>query len=183
MTNTNANANTVTHTDTDTNTTTTATTAAKAPFAPSHSDAGLADQPIGYWSSAAGKAVVHHIRTMLAENGLTQPQWWVLNQVDGHPEGRGREEVVEVLRGYLEFGEGPLHHDIDSLARRGLLTEGGDGTLHLTEEGSQLRGRVAALQGRTRGEIHEGIDDAEYVRTLKVLQRMIYNVDGRAWHH
>ncbi|WP_078965453.1 MarR family winged helix-turn-helix transcriptional regulator [Streptomyces aureocirculatus] len=178
--------NTNTNTNADANTTATATASAsakKAPFAPSHSDADLVTQPIGYWSSAAGKAVVHHIRTMLAENGLTQPQWWVLNQVDGHPEGRDRKEVVEVLRGYLEFGEGPLHHDIDALIRRGLLTEDVDGPLHITEEGAQLRGRVAALQGKTRGETHEGIDDAEYVRALKVLQRMIYNVDGQAWHH
>ncbi|GGR70649.1 hypothetical protein GCM10010252_06050 [Streptomyces aureoverticillatus] len=166
MTNTNANTN-----------------AKKAPFSPSHSDADLVNQPIGYWSSAAGKAVVHHIRTMLAENGLTQPQWWVLNQVVGHEAGRDRKEVVEVLRGYLEFGEGPLHHDIDALIGRGLLSQEESGTLHITETGTALQQRVAASQGQTRGQIHEGIDDAEYVRALKVLQRMIYNVDGRAWHH
>ncbi|MFD5702564.1 MarR family winged helix-turn-helix transcriptional regulator [Streptomyces lasiicapitis] len=167
MTNTNANTN-----------------ARTAPFTPSHSDAELINQPIGYWSSAAGKAVVHHIRTMLAENGLTQPQWWILNQVIGHEAGRDRKEVVEVLRGYLEFGEGPLLHDMDSLIGRGLLTQEQDGaTLRITQEGEELQQRVAALQQRTRGEIHDGIDDAEYVRALKVLQRMIYNVDGQAWHH
>ncbi|KUF17820.1 winged helix DNA-binding protein [Streptomyces silvensis] len=177
---------------TNTTSTNTGANAKTAPFSPSHSDAELINQPIGYWSSAAAKAVVHHIRAMLAENGLTQPQWWVLNQVDGHAEGRDRKDVVEILRGYLEFGEGPLHHDIDSLIRRGLLTEGtgstggggrDSGPLHTTQEGSKLRERVAALQVRTRGEVHDGIDDADYVRALKVLQRMIYNVDGQAWHH
>ncbi|EPH39653.1 MarR family winged helix-turn-helix transcriptional regulator [Streptomyces aurantiacus] len=177
----------MTNTDTNTNVSTDskANTIAKGgPFSPSHSDAELVNQPIGYWSSAAGKAVVHHIRTMLAENGLTQPQWWVLNQLAGHEAGRDRKEVVEVLRGYLEFGEGPLHHDIDALIGRGLLTqETQDGPLRITEAGTALRQRVAALQQRTREEIHEGIDDADYVRALKVLQRMIYNVDGHAWHH
>ncbi|MFD9859438.1 MarR family winged helix-turn-helix transcriptional regulator [Streptomyces alboflavus] len=159
---------------------------AKIPFTPSHSDAELVNQPIGYWSSAAGKAVVHHIRTMLAENGLTQPQWWILNQVIGHENGRDRREVVQVLRGYLEFGEGPLEHDIDSLIGRALLTQDPDianAPLRITEAGTELQKRVAALQGQTRAEIHEGIDDADYVRALKVLQRMIHNVDGQAWHH
>ncbi|QCX78718.1 hypothetical protein C9F11_25535 [Streptomyces sp. YIM 121038] len=157
----------------------------KPVFTPSHSDAELVNQPIGYWSSAAGQAVVHHIRTMLAEEGLTQPQWWVLNQVpaDGP---RDRAEVVGVLRGYLEFGEGGIEHNIDALLRRKLLTEetaGGVRGLARTEAGHALQQRVAARQRETRQQIHEGIDDAEYVRALKVLQRMIHNVNGSAWHH
>ncbi|MGW7476447.1 MarR family transcriptional regulator, partial [Streptomyces cyaneofuscatus] len=35
---------------------------------------------------------------------------------------------------------------------------------------------------RARAEIHEGIPDEEFVAALKVLQRMIRNVGGRAWH-
>ncbi|MGA4840019.1 MarR family winged helix-turn-helix transcriptional regulator [Streptomyces sp. G45] len=157
--------------------------AAKTPFTPSHSDAELVNQPIGYWSSAAGQAVVHHIRTMLAEHGLTQPQWWVLNQVIGHDGGRDRAEVVDVLRGYLEFGASGIEHNTDVLIARGLLTQDGDGRIHITAEGAALQRKVAEQQGRTRDEIHEGIDDEEYVRALKVLQRMIHNVGGRAWHH
>ncbi|MEI5102019.1 MarR family winged helix-turn-helix transcriptional regulator [Streptomyces sp. PmtG] len=161
------------------------TNATQTPFAPSHSDAELVNQPIGYWSSAAGQAVVHHIRTMLAEEGLTQPQWWVLNQVPAG-EARDRAAVIDVLRGYLEFGEGGIQHNIDALIRRKLLTEetdGGTRTLRITDEGDALRVRVSARQGQVRAEIHDGIDDAEYVRALKVLQRMIHNVRGTAWHH
>ncbi|NEE08899.1 MarR family transcriptional regulator, partial [Streptomyces sp. SID7499] len=36
----------------------------------SHDDAGLARQPIGYWSWAAHEATVTHIRSALAEHGL-----------------------------------------------------------------------------------------------------------------
>ncbi|WP_051854472.1 MarR family winged helix-turn-helix transcriptional regulator [Streptomyces sp. NRRL B-1347] len=161
------------------------TNATQPAFTPSHSDADLVNQPIGYWSTAAGQAVVHHIRTMLAEEGLTQPQWWILNQVPA--EGpRERAAVVDVLRGYLEFGEGGIEHNVDALLRRKLLTEEtADGVRKLarTEAGHELQQRVAARQRQTRQEIHEGIDDAEYVRALKVLQRMIHNVNGSAWHH
>ncbi|WP_055568304.1 MarR family winged helix-turn-helix transcriptional regulator [Streptomyces atriruber] len=152
-------------------------------FAYSHSDQDLVDQPIGYWSSAAGTAVVHHIRTMLAELGLTQPQWWVLSQLVRTPEGRPRDEVVSVLKGYLEVGEGALVHNIHALRDRGLLTEDPAGLIALTDEGRALQARVAERQKAVRAQIHEGITDEDYVRTLKVLQRMIHNVGGAAWHH
>ncbi|TGB00048.1 MarR family winged helix-turn-helix transcriptional regulator [Streptomyces sp. MZ04] len=151
-------------------------------FTYSHSDEELIDQPIGYWASAAGEAVVHHIRTMLAEAGLTQPQWWILNQIiaDG---GRDKAEVVATLRGYLNVGDNSLHHNISALHDRALLTEDTDGRLRITDEGRRLRDDTAARQQKTRAEIHEGITDEEYIRTLKVLQRMIHNVGGGAWHH
>ncbi|WP_447037816.1 MarR family winged helix-turn-helix transcriptional regulator [Streptomyces sp. DSM 118878] len=152
-------------------------------FTYSHSDTDLVKQPIGYWSSAAGSAVVHHIRTMLAEMGLTQPQWWILNQLTDAPEGRAREEVVTVLRGYLDTGDGALLHDISALHDRGLITEDAAGRVALTEEGRALWARTAERQAGVRAEIHEGITDEEYTRTLKVLQRMIHNVGGTAWHH
>ncbi|MEU6821571.1 MarR family winged helix-turn-helix transcriptional regulator [Streptomyces atriruber] len=152
-------------------------------FAYSHSDQDLVNQPIGYWSSAAGTAVVHHIRTMLAEMGLTQPQWWVLSQLVQAPEGRPRDEVVSVLKGYLEVGEGALVHNIDALRDRDLLTVDPAGRIALTDEGRALQARVAERQKAVRAQIHEGITDEDYVRTLKVLQRMIHNVGGAAWHH
>ncbi|MGW7077141.1 MarR family winged helix-turn-helix transcriptional regulator [Streptomyces sp. NPDC054866] len=151
-------------------------------FTYSHSDEGLLDQPIGYWASAAGEAVVHHIRTMLAEFGLTQPEWWVLNQIIAE-DGRDKEAVVATLRGYLNVGDGALHHDIEALHDRALLTEDAGGRLRLTDAGRKLREEAAARQQKTRAEIHEGIPDEEFVRTLKVLQRMIHNVGGTAWHH
>lgn len=89
----------------------------------SHDDAGLARQPIGYWSWAAHEATVTHIRAALAEHGLTQPPWWVINQlVDADDTGRPRAEVVAMLRGYLHVGDG-LEPEIDTLIARGLVTQ------------------------------------------------------------
>ncbi|MBT2396516.1 MarR family winged helix-turn-helix transcriptional regulator [Streptomyces sp. ISL-100] len=148
----------------------------------SHDDAGLAHQPIGYWSWAAHNSVVTHIRTALAELGLSQPQWWVLNQLVDHPEGRPRTDVVAVLEGYLSVG-GVLEDEIDALAARKLITQDGDKRLRFTDEGRALQKTTAARQEVLRAEIHAGITDEEYVRTLKVLQRMIHNTAGQAWHH
>ncbi|MEU6124270.1 MarR family winged helix-turn-helix transcriptional regulator [Streptomyces sp. NPDC047123] len=158
-------------------------------FTYSHSDADLAGQPIGYWSSAAGTAVVHHIRTALAEYGLTQPQWWILGQLLAAPvHGRPSDEVVSVLKGYLDIGDGALHHDIGALRDRGLIAEAprsaeSAARIALTDDGRALQARAAERQKGLRAEIHEGITDQEYVAALKVLQRMIHNVGGSAWHH
>ncbi|WP_371527610.1 MarR family winged helix-turn-helix transcriptional regulator [Streptomyces sp. NBC_01283] len=151
-------------------------------FTYSHSDEDLTTQPIGYWASAAGEAVVHHIRTTLAQAGLTQPQWWILNQVLAE-DGREKAAVVGTLRGYLNVGDGPLHHDIRALRDRGLLTEDAEGRLRITDEGRTLRDETGVLQRKLRAEIHDGITEEEYIRTLKVLQRMIHNAGGAAWHH
>ncbi|QKV95109.1 winged helix-turn-helix transcriptional regulator [Streptomyces sp. NA02950] len=149
----------------------------------SHSDAELVRQPIGYWSWAAYKAVVTYIRAGLAEFDLSQPQWWVLNQViEGGEDGRPREEVRAVLEGYLDVGDA-LEPEIDALLGRGLLTSDDSERLRLTDEGRALRERAAERQLRMRERIHDGIPDDAYVAALKVLQRMIHNTDGQAWHH
>ncbi|MEV6259689.1 MarR family winged helix-turn-helix transcriptional regulator [Streptomyces sp. NPDC051784] len=149
----------------------------------SHDDTGLARQPIGYWSWAAHKAAVTHIRTALAEVGLTQPPWWVLGRlVDADEQGRPRAEVVATLRGYLDVGDA-LEPEIDSLVARGLVTEDPGTRLRLTGEGHALRAEAAERVGRALADIHAGITDEEYVAALKVLQRMIHNVGGTAWHH
>ncbi|MFE6187483.1 MarR family winged helix-turn-helix transcriptional regulator [Streptomyces sp. NPDC056465] len=149
----------------------------------SHDDAGLARQPIGYWSWAAWDSVVTHIRAGLAEHGLTQPPWWVLNQlVDADEQGRPRAEVVTMLSGYLTTG-GSLEPEVDSLISRGLVTEDPATRLRLTPAGHELRAEAAERVGRALADIHAGITDEEYVAALKVLQRMIHNVGGTAWHH
>ncbi|MFJ3588480.1 MarR family winged helix-turn-helix transcriptional regulator [Streptomyces sp. NPDC090231] len=149
----------------------------------SHDDEGLARQPIGYWSWAAHIATVGHIRSALAEHGLTQPRWWVLNQLaDADDSGRPRAEVVDLLRGYLDVGDG-MEPEVDALIDQALITQDAGTRLRLTPEGSELRTRAHTRVSRASAEIHDGIAPEEFVRTMKVLQRMIHNVGGKAWHH
>ncbi|MGW1467145.1 MarR family winged helix-turn-helix transcriptional regulator [Streptomyces sp. NPDC002308] len=148
----------------------------------SHNDPELVQQPIGYWSWAAHKAVVTNIRAGLAEFGVTQPQWWVMAQVTADGNGRTRAEVTEVLQGYLDVGAS-LSGEIDALLVRGLLTVDGENRLRPTSEGDTVFRRCAQRQTAMRKQAHDGITDEEYLVTLKVLQRMIHNVGGEAWHH
>lgn len=160
----------------------TTSSSTSAPFTPSHDDAGLIAQPIGYWANAAGQAVVQNIRTALDALGLTQPAWWVLHHLSERPQGWGRAELTEFLR-YYPGPDDDLTGDIDSLVARGLVSQDEDGHLRRTESGAELYSRAAARQSALRRQVHDGIPDEEYARTLKVLQRMIHNVKGDAWHH
>lgn len=148
----------------------------------SHPDDQLATQPIGYWGWAAQNAVVTHIRAGLAEFGVTQPQWWVMAQVANSEGGKTRDDVTAVLQGYLNVGAA-LQPEIDALLARELVVVDDRARLQLTPEGDALFRQCAERQTAMRKQVHDGIDDEEYVATLKVLQRMIHNVGGEAWHH
>ncbi|MEU9103321.1 MarR family winged helix-turn-helix transcriptional regulator [Streptomyces xanthophaeus] len=149
----------------------------------SHDDAELIRQPIGYWSWAAYDAVVSRTRAALAELGTTQPQWWVLAQVATAAEVRTRDEVTAALRNYLAVGQAVLDEETDTLVVRGWITQDAGGRLGITPEGREFFERAAALQKDLWDERHAGISDEEYLITLKVLQRFVHNVGGRAWHH
>ncbi|KFG74991.1 MarR family winged helix-turn-helix transcriptional regulator [Streptomyces mutabilis] len=149
----------------------------------SHTDAELIQQPIGYWSWAAYKAVVNRTRAALAEIGTTQPQWWTLAQVARADTPKTRAEISRLLRNYLDTGPETMEAEIDATITRGWTVQTADGLLALTPEGSAFYEKAAALQSDLWTERHAGISDEEYLTTMKVLQRFIHNTGGRAWHH
>ncbi|MFF7983793.1 MarR family winged helix-turn-helix transcriptional regulator [Streptomyces sp. NPDC007901] len=149
----------------------------------SHTDAELIQQPIGYWSWAAFKAVVDRTRAALAGIGTTQPQWWVLAQVARADDVKTRDEVSRLLRNYLDTGPESMESEIDTVIAQGWITEDAEGRLSITAEGGAFFDRAASVQDKLRAERHAGISDEEYLITLKVLQRFIHNTGGQAWHH
>lgn len=149
----------------------------------SHNDAELIQQPIGYWSWAAFRAVVTRTRAALAGIGTTQPQWWVLAQVARARTVKTRDEVSRLLGDYLDTGPETMESEIDATVAQGWIAEDSEGRLTLTAEGRAFYDRAAALQDELWEERHAGISDEEYLITLKVLQRFIHNTGGQAWHH
>ena len=148
----------------------------------SHPDDELLTQPIGYWSWAANQSVVGHIRTALATIELSQPQWWVLNQL-GDPEGvHTRGGLTQLLQGYLRVGD-DLQRDVDELVARNLISVDAEDAVTLTATGERVLVDATEVQRVAQARIHEGVSDDELLTTFKVLQRMIHNTDGRFWHH
>lgn len=155
----------------------TGTTTDQAPADPGATDDMLATQPIGYWSGLAHRAVTRYLRDAMARIDVTQPQYWVLNCVNAGPEVPSREEVVLQL---TSLADGPyeIARVVDQLVHRGWLRIDAGECLHLTDAGEAARVRLRELVTELRAEVHEGVSDEEYVAALKVLRRMVANVEG-----
>ena len=150
--------------------------------ASSPADAGLAAEPAAYWTRLAYEAVISFTREQQVARGFTQPQYWILRNLsknDVSPDGQGMTipALEEAMSAYLRE-EDDLAAEAAILLDRGWLSRDGEDRMWITEEGE--RGRVA-LKGHApaiRAMIHEGIDDADYVTAVKVLQRLIRNTGG-----
>ncbi|MEW1724789.1 MarR family winged helix-turn-helix transcriptional regulator [Streptomyces sp. NPDC093109] len=149
----------------------------QAPADPAATDDMLATQPIGYWSGLAQAAVTRQLRDAMARIDVTQPQYWVLNRVNGGSAAPSREEVVIQL---TPLADGPheIARVIDQLFHRGWLRIDAGRRLQLTDAGEAARVRLRELVTELRGVVHEGISDEEYVAALKVLRRMVANVEA-----
>ncbi|MFD3872560.1 MarR family transcriptional regulator [Streptomyces sp. NPDC058623] len=146
------------------------------------SDAELAGQPAAYWTGVAHEALTAHTRARQVELGYTHPQFWLLRNLSSHdisPDGEGMtlDALREAMTGYIR-PEDDLAAEAQVLLERGWLTRDAEGRLWLTEAGERARVDLGRHGPAIRAALHEGIDDADYVTTLKVLQRLIHNAGG-----
>ncbi|WP_405798486.1 MarR family transcriptional regulator [Streptomyces sp. NBC_01506] len=146
------------------------------------SDAELAARPAAYWTGVAYQALIAYIRAQQAEKGYTQPQFWLLRNLSANdisPDGEGMTltELRGAMTSYIR-PEDDLAAEAEVLLERGWLTRDAEHRLWLSEEGEQARVGLARNAPAIRAALHEGIDDADYVTTVKVLQRLIRNAGG-----
>ncbi|ARZ66188.1 hypothetical protein SMD11_0522 [Streptomyces albireticuli] len=136
----------------------------------------LVAQPMGSWTGQAYRLIVGALRAELAVEDLTQPHWWTLNHAAGAPGTWTRAALVERLTPYDDLGT-DFDGVFDDLVARGWLTEDG-GVLTLTEAGEAGRLRARDRNARVHTRMREGVDPAEYARTIDVLRRMVANLGG-----
>ncbi|MER0483821.1 MarR family transcriptional regulator [Streptomyces sp. Edi2] len=146
------------------------------------SDVELAGQPAAYWTGVAYEALIAYTRAQQVEKGYTQPQFWLLRNLSANdiaPDGQGMTlpELREAMASYIR-PEDDLAVEAEVLLERGWLTRDTGNRLWLTEEGEQARVNLARNAPAIRATLHEGIDDADYVTTVKVLQQLIRNAGG-----
>ncbi|GHG75318.1 MarR family transcriptional regulator [Streptomyces griseocarneus] len=143
------------------------------------SDAELAAQPAAYWTGMAYEALIAFTRAQQAELGFTQPQYWLLRNLsknDISPDGHGMTipELHQAMSSYIR-PEDDLKAESEVLLERGWLTLDTEGRLWITEAGDEARVGFKQHAPAIRDRIHHGIDDADYVTTLRVLQQMMRN--------
>ncbi|MFJ8209449.1 MarR family transcriptional regulator [Streptomyces sp. NPDC096033] len=148
------------------------------------SDAELAGQPAAYWTGVAYEALIAFTRARQAEKGYTQPQFWLLrnlsaNDISADGEGMTVPELRRAMASYLR-PEDDLDAEAAVLVERGWLRRDDEERLWLTEAGEEARLSLRRNGPAIRAALHEGIDDADYVTTLKVLRQLIRNAGGTA---
>ncbi|KHL17096.1 hypothetical protein CLV56_0826 [Mumia flava] len=141
-------------------------------------DAALARQVAAYWTRRAYESVITFTRREQRLRGYTQPQFWLLRHLDAHDlaeddQGATVAELEHAMAEYLRE-EDDLDTEADTLVARGWLEREGV-RLRITEAGKAGRLELARHAPAIRALIHDGIDDADYVTTIKVLQRLIHN--------
>ncbi|WP_441248270.1 MarR family winged helix-turn-helix transcriptional regulator [Kitasatospora sp. McL0602] len=155
----------------------TGTTTDQAPANPNATDDILASQPIGYWSGQAHAVVTRHLRDAMAGIDVTQPQYWVLNSVKYQPAAPSRDEIAAQLLP-LADGQHEIPRVVAQLLHRGWLRTDATDHLYLTDAGEAARTRLRELVTDLRAVVHDGISDDDYAATLKVLRRMISNIEA-----
>jgi hypothetical protein len=138
-----------------------------------------AGQPIGFWTVRAGEAIRARIRAALAEVGVTQPEWWVLHQLSLHPDGVERAAVVDVIGS--NDTPAVIEETIDAGIAKGWI-HADDTVLRATGTGAEHFDRAVEVQQGLRAERMQGVTAEDYATTISVLQQMIVNVGGEAWH-
>ena len=135
-------------------------------------------QPIGYWTGEAYRRIATAIRASLAKEGLTQPQWWMLNHV---AKGDWKQDALLDKLGRFNANEQGLDllNEHDDLIERGWLTrEPATEQLTLTAEGEAGRRRTWERNGDAHRSMIAGVSEAEYDACITVLQRIVGNLGG-----
>ncbi len=149
--------------------------------APTH-DSALAAEPAAYWTGVAYQSLIAFTRARQAEFGFTQPQFWLLRSLSEFGDGRTVPQLRQAISAYLR-PEDDLAGEAEVLLERAWLRVDAAGRLWITDAGQARCAEFRAHAPAIRAQIHAGIDDADYVTALTVLQRMIRNTGVTAPAH
>ena len=133
--------------------------------------------PIGYWIKKADELLTERINEVQRANGLTRTEWQILNSLH-ETSGATKAEIVELLRPFASAAA--LEATVDQLIQRGLVEaqQSGSARVQLTAQGRDLHARALEVQQSIRRQAVQGITDADYVTTVRVLQQIVENLSA-----
>lgn len=88
-------------------------------------------------------------------------------------------ELRKAMTSYIR-PEDDLAAEAEVLVERGWLTRDAEDRLWLTRGGGRGPRRPRTQRPAIRAALHEGIEDTDYITTVKVLQQLIGNAGGTA---
>lgn len=137
-------------------------------------------KPIGYLLNRTDEALTRVMDGTIAEFGLTRVAWQVLNLVGEGDETEGDgttdTEVLSVLSANADTPT--LTAAVDTVLADGWATRPAPDRLALTPDGSRRLAEVASHVAAFRTRSVDGITTDEYRTAVRVLERMIENLEG-----
>jgi len=131
--------------------------------------------PIGYWLKQVDQLLTEQINQAQAVHGVSRTDWQILNLLKEN--GRASDEQIFTTMctfvDATQFQE-VIYHLID----RGWIDETlASGELQLTCAGYDQHARIFATQKAVRQRAMQGISQDEYVTVIRVLQKIVENLD------
>jgi DNA-binding MarR family transcriptional regulator len=131
-------------------------------------------RPIGFWLKRADELLTRRIDDAQRASGLTRLEWQALNVVRERGSA-GAEEVATVLQSFAD--RQAVYETLSGLARRGTIVQSPDARWSLTDAGGALYASALAVQQQVRQRAMTGISDTEYTSTVRVLKRLVENLE------
>ncbi|MFF8376285.1 MarR family winged helix-turn-helix transcriptional regulator [Streptomyces sp. NPDC015661] len=132
-------------------------------------------KPIGFLLNRTDEALTRVMDGTLGEFGLTRLAWQVLNVVEDG-DGTTDAEVLSVLSANADAPA--LTAAIDTAVTGGWVSRPAPGRLALTPDGTRRLTEVGTRVAAFRARSVEGISPEEYGTAVRVLERMIENLEG-----
>lgn len=130
--------------------------------------------PIGYWLKKTDELLTARIDAAQRDNGLTRLGWQILNVVRD-ADGATRDAIADTLRPFADAAT--LDRELAGLSESGAIDSSSEGTFELTALGVETYARALLAQTAIRTRAFAGVSDDEYVTTMRVLQRLVENLE------
>jgi len=127
-------------------------------------------RPIGWWLRTADARIEQAFEDVFEGQSITRREWQVL-------ESAARAPVLESeLLQTLEAFAG-AQAAVDDLRRRGLLADGADGILTLTDAGQRAHGRAVAGVAAVRSAVTAALPTENHATLLRLLADLVDGLD------
>ncbi len=127
-------------------------------------------RPIGWWLKTADARIEQAFEDVLQSQSITRREWQVLEPVSRAPVAES--ELLQKLEAFAGAQDA-----VDELRRRGLLANGVDGVLTLTDAGHVTHGRAAAGVATVRGAVSAALPGENYATLLRLLADLVDGLD------
>lgn len=123
-------------------------------------------RPIGWWLKTADARIDQAFEDVFKGQSITRRDWQVLESVSG-----ARVLESELLHKLEAFAG--AQDAVDELRRRGLLADGAEGVLTLTDAGRVAHGRATASVASVRSAVSAALPGENYATLLRLLADLV----------